>query len=125
MFARTQRLNFGSLENGLTRFHFGLRAVGFGPWLRRPRWLGCVGATHSAPRIGGGLGIRDFAERFLVRLVPRRLGFLLLWRLGLQLRHQIDVRDLRVGRACQNREHSRQAENSHRMLPRFPLIYTT
>src|SRR5437764_14934462 len=97
MFPRTQRLDSGSFENGLTRFHSGLRAVGFGPRLRRARWLGCVGATHGAPRVGRGLGVRDFLQRFLVSLVPRRLGFLLLWRLGLQLRYTIVVRFILFG----------------------------
>src|SRR6202011_2931489 len=86
-----------------------------------------LGAPHIAPGIGRNLGVRDLLERFLVGLVSRRLGFLLLRRFRLQLRDQIDVggRHLCVSRPRQQDDDRSRAENLHGMLPAVSLQPTT
>src|ERR1700682_4649112 len=100
-------------------------AAGLGPRLCRSRGLGRLHAAHIAPRIGRGLGVRYFLQRFLVGLLLDRLLLLFLRGFGGKLRDQIDVGDLRVSRTCQQRDNSRPAENSHRMLPAFSRQHTT
>src|SRR5205807_10034862 len=69
----------------------------FGLRLGRSRVLGRrrfrrVGVAHAAPRIGGDLGVRYLLQRFLVGLIPRLFGVLLLLRLAGTVGEQIDGR---------------------------------
>src|SRR6266436_5831987 len=87
---------------------------------------GRIRAAHAAPGVGRALGIRNLLQRLLVRLFLDRVGFLLLRRLRGQLRHQIDVGRLRVGRRPRLQgDHRRQAKNSHRILPVLWPLYIT
>src|SRR5205085_5648177 len=78
--------------------------------------LRCFGAAHGAPGIGRGLGVGNLPQGILIGFILDRILLLLLRRFGLELRHQVDIGGLRVGRHRQQYHHRGRAQHSHDAL---------